>query len=103
MIFKLQSSTHFLLLQIAAQRADQSPMPAGTPKEERQMELVISTTDSDTGERTITDYVQIPKSSIVEYVLRPGVNTERILIVVSIKAIIHQNNLFRTWRSSEKE
>ena len=103
MIFKLQSSTHFLLLQIAAQRADQSPMPAGTPKEERQMELVISTTDSDTGERTITDYVQIPKSSIVEYVLRPGVNTERILIVVSIKAIIHQNNLFRTWRSSKKE
>ena len=85
MIFKLQSSTHFLLLQIAAQRADQSPMPAGTPKDERQMELVISTTDSDTGERTVTDYVQIPKSSIVEYVLRPGVNTERILIVVSLR------------------
>ena len=78
-------------------------MPAGTPKDERQMELVISTTDSDTGERTVTDYVQIPKSSIVEYVLRPGVNTERILIVVSIKAIIHQNNLSRTLRSSEKE
>ncbi|XP_067941196.1 CD109 antigen-like [Watersipora subatra] len=65
---------------IVAQKADQSPVESKATEFEEKIELVVTRQDSDATEETITEYIKIPKKSIVEYWLRPNTKTERITV-----------------------
>ena len=66
---------------------------------EKKIELKVTRQDKDLPEVTYTDFVKIPKSSIVEYWLNPNTNTERISVEVKN---FYTDTYFCIFRESEQ-